>query len=139
MKAAGIFVILLSQDGFKCYLETKFQTIPSQSCFRSSHMQMFFKIGVIINFIQVFPVNIAKFLRTAFLQKPSGECFFHFDKVTVQHWASYRPPLLYQKHNVGWFLLKKFVDLFRVHYIISRNHSNTFLLINLQKTKTCPK
>ena len=28
---------------------------------------------------------------------------------------------------------------FRVCYIISRNHSNMFLLINLQKTKTFPK
>ena len=34
---------------------------------------------------------------------------------------------------------KKFVDLFRACYIISRNHSNMFLLINLQKTKICSK
>ena len=37
-------------------------------------------------------------------------------------------------NNVGWFVLKRFVDL-----IISRNHSSSFLLINLQKSKTCPK
>ena len=45
------------------------------------------------------------------------------------------------KNNVGWFLLKRLVDLVRVRYahIISRNHSNTLLLINLQKAKTCPK
>ena len=42
---------------------------------------------------------------------------------------------LNQKHNVGWFLPKKFVDLFRERYIINRKHSNTFLLIDLQKTK----
>ena len=47
--------------------------------------------------------------------------------------------LLNQTYYVGWFLLKKFVDLVRVCYlhIISRNYSNTLLLINLQKT--CPK
>ena len=45
------------------------------------------------------------------------------------------------KNNVGWFLLSKFVDLVIVRYlhIITRNHSNTLLLINLQKTKTCLK
>ena len=46
-----------------------------------------------------------------------------------------RPARLNQKHMKGWFQLKRFADLFRVHYIITRNHSNTFLLINLQKTK----
>ena len=47
-----------------------------------------------------------------------------------------RPCLLNQKHNIGWFLLR-FVDLLRVFslHIIGRNHSNTFLLINMQKTK----
>ena len=33
-------------------------------------------------------MNIAKFLRTAFLQKTSGGYFFQLDKVTVQYWAS---------------------------------------------------
>ena len=43
--------------------------------------------------------------------------------------------------NVGWFLLRRFVDLLNICPldIISRNHSNTFLLINPQKTKSCPK
>ena len=38
------------------------------------------------------------------------------------------------------FESERFVDLVRVPYvqIISRNHSNTPLLINLQKRKTCP-
>ena len=50
-------------------------------------------------------------------------------------------PLLNQKHNVEWFLPKWFADLVRVYFllIISGNHSNTFLIIDLQKTKTCPK
>ena len=42
-----------------------------------------------------------------------------------------------QKHSVEWLLLEMFVDLFIVRYIINKNHSNTFLSINLQKTKTC--
>ena len=39
------------------------------------------------------------------------------------------------------FYWEGLVDLVRVYslHIISRNHSNTFLLINSQKTKTCPK
>ena len=70
-------------------------------------------------------MNIVKFLRTAFLEKTSGGCFFQFDKVTVQYWAS-TDLLLLIKNTVGWFPLKGFVDLLRVCYIISRNHSNTF-------------
>ena len=47
-----------------------------------------------------------------------------------------RPSLLNQKHNVGWFLLIRFIDLARVYssLVISRNHSNTFV-IDMQKTK----
>ena len=61
-----------------------------------------------------------------------------FTKVNVVNIC--RPSLFNQKYNVGWFLQGIFVDLPRVSslHIISRNHSNTFLLINLQKTKTCP-
>ena len=46
------------------------------------------------------------------------------------------PSLFNQNHNSGWFLLRGFVDLLRVCSlnIISRNHSNNFLLINKQKT-----
>ena len=52
----------------------------------------------------------------------------------------YQSSVLNQKH-VEWFLLKKFEDLVRLCYvyIINRNYSNMLLLINLQKTKTCPK
>ena len=51
-----------------------------------------------------------------------------------------RPSLLNQKHNVGWFLLRKFVDLLRVSslHIINRNHSNKLFLLDLQKAKACP-
>ena len=43
--------------------------------------------------------------------------------------------------NAGSFLLRIYVDLLRACslHVISRNHSNTFLLITLQKTKTCIK
>ena len=34
-----------------------------------------------------FPVNIAKFVRTAFLKNTSGGCFCQFDEVTVQYWV----------------------------------------------------
>ena len=41
--------------------------------------------------------------------------------------------------NVGWFLLRMFVDLLRVCslYIIGRKHFSMFLMINLRKQKTC--
>ena len=57
-----------------------------------------------------FPVNFAKCLRTTFF---------------IEH--------------IWWLLLKKVCrstqNMFFTHY----NQSNTFLLINMQKTKTCPK
>ena len=64
-----------------------------------------------------------------------------FDKATVQWWVSVDLLFLIKTKNVGWFLLRRFADLVRVCYlhIISRKHSSTLLLVNLQKTKTCPK
>ena len=52
-----------------------------------------------------------------------------------------RSSLLNQKHDMGWFLLQRSVDVVRLCclHIISRNHSNTLLLVNLKKIKTCPK
>ena len=46
------------------------------------------------------------------------------------------PP--HQKHDAAGFPPKRFIDPVRVCYlqIISRNHSNTPLFINLQKAKT---
>ena len=54
------------------------------------------------------------------------------------YWASAGLLLLIKKLNVGRFLLRRFANLVRIwsSHIISRNHSNMFLLINLQKTKT---
>ena len=79
-------------------------------------------------------LNIAKFLRTVFLQKIYGGSFFQFVKVTSLS-SICRPSLLIQKHNVGWFPLKRFGDLIRVLCVISSNHSNTSLLNNLLKQK----
>ena len=58
-------------------------------------------------------------------------------RLTFVEWR----PAFNKKHNFGWFLLKRVVVFYKVCslHIISRNHSNTFLLINLQKGKTCPK
>ena len=86
-------------------------------------------------------LTIAKFLRAAFFIE-------HLRWLFLSVWWSHcsvlgicRHSLLNQKHNVWWFLLKGVADIVRVSsfHIISRNHSNAFLLINLQKTKTCSK
>ena len=53
-------------------------------------------------------MNVSKLLRAVFLKKTSGDCFFHFDKVTIQYWAS-ADLLFLIKNNVTWFLLKRFV------------------------------
>ena len=126
---------------------------------KSSHLQMFFKIGVFLNFAIVtrkdlnwryfliklqacrsaaffkkrcqhrcFLVSIAKFLRTPILKN-------------ICKWL-----LLYSNHKVTisighHFLIKNMLwDCFCweglsiwSEYILSRNHSNTFLLLDLQK------
>ena len=89
---------------------------------------------------QCFPMDIAKFLRKLFLRNTSGGCFCGFGKLTVQSWAS--ADLLFWNKNITWNgFYKRILDLVRVCYlhIISRNRFNTLLLVNLQKTKTCPK
>ena len=88
--------------------------------------------GVLKKFTQVFPKILQNYQKQHFYRKPQ------FDKVTVQYWVSADLLFLIKKNNVGWFLLKSFVYLFRVCCIISRNYSYTFLLINLQK-KRCPE
>ena len=137
------------------------ETIQKQSFKQSlskSHSQMFFKIGVLKNFAtgkhlcwslfliklkkrlqhRCFLVNIAKYLRAAYFIE-------HLRWLLLSVWWSNcsvlgicRPSLSNQKHNVGWFLLKRFVDLGRLCslHIISRNHSKTFSLINTHKAKT---
>ena len=98
----------------------------------------------------------SQFLNFSETKKFSTESFFNFRG--LQPLVSYKPVSykkntcncslmaicrsspLNQKSNLGLLLLKRFVDLVRLCYlhIISRNRSNTLLLINVQKTKTCP-
>ena len=66
-------------------LINNFQLLSFMNIFRSSRLQMFFKISALKNFAifwikkslqhRCFPVNIAKFLKTAFLQNFSSGCF----------------------------------------------------------------
>ena len=93
---------------------------------------MFFKIGVLKNFTHVFQWILQIFKNSAFIENLQWLLFSVWQS-NCSALGIYRPSFLNQKHNVQWFLLKRSVDLFRVHYIISRNHPNTFLLINLQK------
>ena len=82
---------------------------------------MFSKIGALRNF----PIFTGKHLRNVIRTPP----------------VAFVDLLFLTKIKVGWFLLKRFVDLIKARYlcIISRNHSNTLLLINLGKTKSSPK
>ena len=56
-----------------------------------------------------------KFLRTPILKNICERLFLYICR-----------PLLNQKHNMEWFLLRRFVDLVRIYFllIVSRNHSN---------------
>ena len=128
----------------------KIGVLRNFAIFKRKHLDpLFNKVAGLaaINFAQkrlqhrCFLVNIPKFSRTTFFIE-------HHRWMSLLVWSSncsvtsiYRSSLLHQKHDVGWFLLKRFVDLLRVCYllIISRNFSKTLLLINVQKTKTCPK
>ena len=96
-----------------------------------------------------FPVTIAKVLRTAFLYRtPPLTVFFRLSVFVFVWRGKYSVlgicwhSLLNQKHNLGWLLLIRVVDLVDLSMFftyISISHSNTFLLMNFQKTKTCPK
>ena len=39
-------------------------------------------------------------------------------KLVIKYWTSADLFLIDQKHNVEWFLLRKFVDLFRVYFLL---------------------
>ena len=134
MKATGIFVILQGQDCFKCNPEK----VPNKHFIKSVQKQPC--TDVLKNFIQVFSHEYCKiFKNSAFIENLWWMCFLSVWLSNCSVLGICRPSFLNQKHNVGWFLLKRFVDLFRVHYIIHRNYFTTFLLIHLLKTKPCPK
>ena len=118
---------------------------------------MFFKIGVLKNFAtvkhlcwslfliklkkeeaprQVFSCEYCEIFKNSFLYRTttSGGCLCQFDKrAYCLVLGICRSSFINQKYNVGWFLLKRFVRLCRACslHIINRNHSNTFLLINM--------
>ena len=75
---------------------------------------------------QEFPCEYCKIFKNTVFIENLWWLLFQFDKVTVKYWAS--ADLLFSIKNAMW-----------EQCTISRNHSNTFMLINLQKTKTCPK
>ena len=125
---------------------------------------MFFKIGVVKHFTifirkhlcwNYFLVQFQACRATILLKRDSSTdvfsdiCERHLRtaasllltiKLVIKVLGICRPSLLNQKHNMGWFLLRRFGDLIRVYslLIISRNHSNTFK-IELQKEKNLSK
>ena len=83
----------------------------------------------------VFLWILRNFLEHLFWRTSANGCFCTSNhKVSHKYWAS----LLDQKHDMVWFLLRKFVDLVRVYslLIIGKNNSKTFLLLDLQKNKS---
>ena len=127
---------------------------------------MFFKIGALKNFAkvkhlcwslflikikkketptQLFSWEHCKIVKNSFLHRAtttSSGCFYQFGKVaSCSVLGICRPSLINQNLNVGLFLLKRFVHLYRACslHIISRNYSSTFLLIKMQKANSCSK
>ena len=84
---------------------------------------------------------ILKFLQTVLFTERLTELPLSVSVIGISVIGICRSSVPIQKYSVGWFLLGRFVDLFKIYYlhIISRNHSNALLLINLRKIKTCPK
>ena len=74
-----------------------------------------------------FPVNIVKFKNSVFIENLQWLLLLALDIC--------RSSLLNQRHNLGWFLLKRFLDLFKVHYIISRNIPAHFCWLTCRKQK----
>ena len=126
--------------------------------FRCSRTEMFFETGVIGNFAiftgkftTLFQPRTERVFNTGvFLWKLQIPCFIeHLWWLLLSVWKSncsimmsiYQSFLDQKQKMLGSFLVKRFVDLISLSYlpIISRNNTNTLLLINLQKTKTCPK
>ena len=113
----------------------KFLTFLSfMNIFRSSHLQMFFKIGALKKFAvfltkeslqhRCFPANIAKFWRTGFLQNFSVGCFCIILKVIKQLFCKgffkeisllWCPNNFYSRHiserRIVWCIKKKLVCL----------------------------
>ena len=104
---------------------------------------MFRKTGRLLLFLSM--------ISEVTVQKSSNYTFSQIEKAIVQklvtgfwtvssnhkvnkYWTS-ADLLFLIKNNVKWLLLKRFVDVVKLYPLdlITRNYSNTFLLINLQK------
>ena len=107
---------------------------------------MFIKTGVVKNFATVkhlrwsvfliklkkrlqhwcFPLNIANFSRADFFIEHLWWLLLSVSQSNCTALGICRSFLINQKHNLGWFLLRRFVDLSRVCslHVIIRNHSN---------------
>ena len=80
-------------------------------------------------------VNMQNFQEHLFWRTSVYCCFCNFNhkvSVSIGHLSTFSS---YQKHGVGWFLLRSFVDLVRIYSLltIGRNHSSFFFFIDLQK------
>ena len=128
--------------------------------FKSSRSQMFFKIGILKLFAlftrkhqcwNYFLIKLQGCRPVILLKRDSNtdsflECSGIFKNIYFEEHLRTAASVLQiielaiSTVHLGWFLLRRLVDLVRVYslLIISRNHSNTFW-INLQKTKTCSK
>ena len=86
---------------------------------------------------QLFSCEYCKAFRNCFFIEQLRWLPLLVDKITVQ----YQAICLRWSKTMGWFLLTMFLIINRVCSLhnISRNHSKPFLLINLEKAKTCPK
>ena len=92
---------------------------------------------------QVFSYEHCKMFKNSFLYRRTtfSYCFCQFDEEATCSILGICRSLNNQKHNMGWFLLKRFVHLCRSFslHVIGRSHSNTFLVIKMQKGTTCLK
>ena len=81
---------------------------------------------------QVFSCEYCKIFTNSFIDRALPVAAF----VSFIKFSGHLPiSLLNQKHNLGWFLPKRFVDLVRVSYLhsISRNHSKSFHWLTCRK------
>ena len=123
-----------SKNKNHCYCNFLCLNFPFPKCAQCA----FFPISV-INFINIWFIKLRNYDTEHKKPQKVVKCYLvQLPQLSYMYWPVY---FNQRRHNVGWFLLQKFVGLFRVYYlyIISRKHPNVLLLISLQKAKTCPK
>ena len=134
MKATGIFVILLSEDGFESdcpetkVLDRHFVKSVQKHQYADILQYMFPKNFATEKhlFWSLFSVTLKAWKSATSWKSDSNTCFpaycgifensflcrfCQFHKVTAQYWISADLPCLKEKHNVGRFLLERFLDL----------------------------